>query len=284
MDINQQGTFRYSNENTKVHWVKNVENYQVDQQAIVVNLGISDALFYANKESAAFKENPKSLKQWESAILKGVTVQSAELILVVEYSGLNIPNFSSKSLGLFPALKDDSLQNSLVNNELIREEVIDDQWEYAGDLYPSVQGMPLWKTKEELIDEIGTIRFDPYYASRQSSEYKKEREVDFKVKVYLWFSFQQSNCGIHNNHKYIEIHTQIAGTGRIPKYLEQDVSTCYEEHRMAPGATLPQAFCLISENKDMPGGIDFTYPWHQYFADTDCVWIVTEFHPAQSTI
>jgi len=280
MTTSQEGTFRYSNNNVDVRWVQNAHNYRLEDWAVVVNLDVRPVRFAPLDGDSRFRATPKTLLQWESAILRRIEVVEARLLLLIRSTGLQIPDFSNRELGRFPSLDVGALENTLVTNRVMREEVLrGDRWEFAGDLYPDVRGMPLWKTKESLIDMIGPLRFDPTHACRLADEPAAEREMDFMVKCYMWFSFQQSNCGIHNQHEYIEIHTQIAGTGRIPKYSEPDVSKCYEEHRMAPGETLSQAFSLIEPDPQKPGGIRFTYPWHQYYADTDCVWLVAEFHP-----
>ena len=46
----------------------------------------------------------------------------------------------------------------------------------------------------------------------------------------------------------------------------------YEEYRLALGDTnVP--FPYVDDN------MNFIYPRHQYYADTDCLWVVWEFNP-----
>ncbi|MCI5211096.1 MAG: hypothetical protein D3910_20440, partial [Candidatus Electrothrix sp. ATG2] len=255
-------------------------DYCVNGQAIIVNLGIEELVFYNEKEIEQLKTCRKTLKQWESSVFTDITVKSAHMMLIMRSQSLNIPGFTNTFEGKFPLLKEREILSQTIENEAARQEVFEDKWEFAGSLYPAVEGMPLWKTKETLIDEIGPIVFDPYYAVRQEEVYDQKREKKFMVKCYMWFSPKLSHCGIHNNHKFIEIHTQISGVGRIPKFLdEKEVSTIYEDNRMAPGHTLSEAFCRIIEDNTKPQGINFVYPWHEYYSDTDCIWLVSEFHP-----
>lgn len=60
----------------------------------------------------------------------------------------------------------------------------------------------------------------------------------------------------------------------VPGSLVDNTSfpAMYEEYRLAPGDTnVPFA------HVDPQG--NFIYPWHQYYADTDCLWVVWEMLP-----
>jgi hypothetical protein len=93
----------------------------------------------------------------------------------------------------------------------------------------------------------------------------------FRVSVNLWFAPAGTDCGIHNEHDFLEIHSQIHGYGRMQKFKERDHATLYEDLRMSPGHTPPVPFCRST-------GTGFAYPWHQYRADSDCVWLAVEYH------
>lgn len=95
------------------------------------------------------------------------------------------------------------------------------------------------------------------------SEKDKEENIEFN----LWFASAGTNCGIHNEHNFKEIHTQICGIGRMQKFNENDQKTLYQEIFMSPGYTHNPFY-------DKNG----RYPWHQYLADTDCIWMAIEFH------
>ncbi len=115
---------------------------------------------------------------------------------------------------------------------------------------------------------VGTVRFDPATVLHQPGT--SGGAADFTLKANLWFSPAGTDCGIHNDHAFIEIHTQITGYGRMQKFTDREHETLYEEQLLSPGATNPVPFCL--ENQD-----SFVYPWHQYRADTDCIWLALEY-------
>ncbi|WP_197084995.1 hypothetical protein [Saccharothrix sp. ST-888] len=95
------------------------------------------------------------------------------------------------------------------------------------------------------------------------------------VKVNLWFAPAGTDCRIHNLHEFLEVHTQVHGIGRMQKFRAQDHGTLYEDAPLAPGST-HEPFCVTG-----PDGT-YRYPWHQYRADTDCVWLAVEYHPAET--
>ncbi len=98
-----------------------------------------------------------------------------------------------------------------------------------------------------------------------------DRARGYEVRLNLWFSPAGTDCGIHREHSFIENHTQVMGIGRMQKFREQLVTSMYEEQVLAPGQTQPSMFGRWV-------GEGFSYPWHQYRADTDTVWLVIEYH------
>ena len=48
--------------------------------------------------------------------------------------------------------------------------------------------------------------------------------------------------------------------------------TLYEDVLMPVGFTHDPFFTVGNDGK-------FSYPWHRYFADTDCIWMAIELHP-----
>ncbi|MCI5179094.1 MAG: hypothetical protein D3911_07205 [Candidatus Electrothrix sp. AW3_4] len=96
--------------------------------------------------------------------------------------------------------------------------------------------------------------------------WRSEKEIIGSVEVNLWFAAENTCCGIHNEHSFRELHTQIFGIGHMQKFKECEIDTMYQDVLMAPGFTHNPFY--DSENK---------YPWHQYKADTDCIWLAIEF-------
>ena len=97
--------------------------------------------------------------------------------------------------------------------------------------------------------------------------WRSEKDRIENVEFNLWFAPAETNCRIHREHDFKEIHTQVYGTGRMQKFNENDQKTLYQEVFMSPGCTHDPFY---DEN-----GI---YPWHRYYADTDCIWMAIEFH------
>jgi len=139
-------------------------------------------------------------------------------------------------------------------------------WHPLADLLPGFPvDTPLWRGPQ---DDIGTLTFDP--APVLGEDPSPQRT--FRVKVNLWFAPAGTDCGLHDRHDFIEIHSQVAGRGRMQKFTARDHAALYEDLLMSPGHTPPVPFCRTGPD----GG--FVYPWHQYRADTDCVWLAVEYH------
>ncbi|GFE97887.1 hypothetical protein HKD31_12295 [Gluconobacter sp. R71646] len=93
----------------------------------------------------------------------------------------------------------------------------------------------------------------------------------FTVYANFWFASAGSHCGIHDKHDFLEIHTQLYGVGIMQKFRSQKYNSIIEQDILAPGTTTSEPFCSeIAEG-------EFSYPFHQYFAETDCVWMALEY-------
>ncbi len=86
------------------------------------------------------------------------------------------------------------------------------------------------------------------------------------------------NVGLHQEHAFCpvpgfrEVHTQIAGFGKMQQCRERDIDTLYLEEPMAPGATHRPMY-------DARGN----YPWHQYETITPSVFMAVEMLPWGAT-
>ncbi|GAB4085503.1 hypothetical protein GCM10028784_21330 [Myceligenerans cantabricum] len=121
-------------------------------------------------------------------------------------------------------------------------------------------------------DTAGTVLLDRRAVLHQEELAPGAEPHD--VKVNLWYSPAGTDCGLHNMHPFIEVHTQISGLGRMQKFASKDLTTLYEDQQLSPGVTNPVPFCRERDG-------ELVYPWHQYRADTDCVWLAVEYHRAQ---
>jgi len=186
----------------------------------------------------------KLLTPRTSALLKDVTLKGGDSLLLIEITDeLNIGGV-----------------------------VLDPQWHPLGEICDFPKDVPLWKSPQF---DLGIVKFDPYFVTGLSTVNDKSKIKSYQLKVNLWFVPAKTNCGIHNHHatpEFLEVHTQIYGDGRMQKFHSNDFTTLYQDVRMSPGMThIPFA------SVDSEGG--FFYPWHQYYSDTDCIWIANEFHP-----
>ena len=86
------------------------------------------------------------------------------------------------------------------------------------------------------------------------------------------------NVGLHKDHDFCpvpgfrEIHTQIAGFGKMQQCREKDLSTLYLEEPMAPGSTHRPMY-------DAEGN----YPWHQFETITPSIFMAVEMLPEGAT-
>ncbi|GAA2801345.1 hypothetical protein GCM10010441_27710 [Kitasatospora paracochleata] len=134
-------------------------------------------------------------------------------------------------------------------------------WHHLAESLPSYpRDTPLWRSPQ---DTLGTVRLDPGPLLREAAGAERE----FAVRVNLWFAPAGTDCGIHHEHPFVEVHTQIHGLGRMQKFHRPTRESRYEDVPMAPGNT-HEPFCDRA----------LEYPWHQYRADTDCVWLAVEYH------
>lgn len=184
-------------------------------------------------------ESPRPIPAFSSTVLRDTVVESGESALV------------------FKVLDSDGMAG-----------IVDEPgWHLFADLLPGFpRETPLYRGP---LEELGVFEFDPAEALGEPGPVGLR---PFRVSVNLWFAPAGTDCAIHNVHEFIEIHSQIHGYGRMQKFKAKDHDTLYEDLLMSPGHTPPVPFC-----RSRPDG-GFTYPWHQYRADSDCVWLAVEYH------
>jgi hypothetical protein len=280
--MNESGVYLFSNKNIEVAWVKNVSNYLIRPRIIIINLGQGSAPIIPNQleeSKASLLKRPKTLHQWQSGLFCNVTIIEAEFVLLIkDNTGYD---FKDPILSRFSKFGKQDTSNLPSENTAIRQEILEGEWEHISLFAPNLLDMALWRTPAGKVKIVETLKFDPYFALGQADISDPKRELEFSVTNYLWFSPEQTNCGIHDHYfapndpkkdPFIEVHTQISGMGRMLKYMSQEPTSLYDDVRMDPGHTHP-VFCNVEEKST------FIYPWHQYYADTDCVWLVTELRP-----
>jgi len=143
------------------------------------------------------------------------------------------------------------------------------EWTWYGDKDSQFDSRtPLYVSPQ---DKIGEVELNPgeIFGLAHSGTEGLQR---FDLRLNLWYAPASTNCGIHCEHSFLEVHTQLIGTGRMQKFREDSSDTMFEDLIVPAGATHPPFFELRPNRK-------FEYPWHRYFSDSDCVWMAIEFHP-----
>lgn len=150
------------------------------------------------------------------------------------------------------------------------------QWDRLSSLIetPSVEIMELqlFRSKQ---DFIGPRILEGHILGLVSDGDNLPRSYD--VGLNLWYAPGNTDCLIHRLHPFMETHVQIAGQGRMQKFRQDAHSTLYQDIPMLPGVAQPFFQCAKGDDGS------FVYPWHQYRADTDCIWMAIEFHPSGSS-
>jgi len=145
-------------------------------------------------------------------------------------------------------------------------------WDWLGDRIRSFpRDTPLYISPQ---DTVGRVRQDPHVFTNERREATEEK--DFELKLNLWWAPGHTDCFIHNEHPFLEVHTQIHGLGRMQKFRERHEETLYEDVLMPVGFT-HDPFCRVA------GPNSWEYPWHRYYSDTDSIWLAIELHPLPNT-
>lgn len=128
------------------------------------------------------------------------------------------------------------------NTKVLDKSIIENSWHLAYNLFnlPQLRNTKLWRS------EKATLR---------------------NIELNLWYASAGTDCGLHVEHDFMEIHTQIYGFGKMQKFHENDMESLYQEVYMSPGYSHDPFFTESGE-----------YPWHQYQAITDCIWMAIEIH------
>ncbi|MFJ6701111.1 hypothetical protein ACIQM4_34360 [Streptomyces sp. NPDC091272] len=238
---NTETPLNFSGRHVRATLVRNAHHYLVRGTAVVVNTGVTPVRIGQSPR--------KSIAPLSSTILRDTRIEQADTLVVLH------TDFDAPVAGI----------------------VGEPGWRLLGDLLPDTlptaegpafpRDTPLWKSPQ---DGGATVHLDPAHLLGESELPGPTQE--FEIKLNLWYAPAGTDCFIHNQHDFIEVHTQVHGLGRMQKFTAHDHGTLYEDLRMSPGYTTPDPFCATG-----PDG-SFQYPWHQYYADTDCVWLAVEYH------
>lgn len=142
-------------------------------------------------------------------------------------------------------------------------------WDWYGRRNPQFpRATPLYISSQ---DDLGEIQLDPVATFTHKTPVSASPRR-YRLQLNLWYTPEETNCGIHTGHQFLEVHTQVLGTGHMQKFRENNSETLYEDVPMVPGYTHDPFFVLANDGS-------FSYPWHRYYAETDCIWMAIELHP-----
>lgn len=200
--------------------------------AIVVNLSTAPLQYSAGKDRG-------TIMPWKSTMLRDCKLDRADSVALLHVKQRT--NLGGVALG----------------------------WDWYGHRYPQYpRGTPLYISSQ---DDIGEVQFDPVVTfSHETPSSPSPRR--FRAKLNLWYTPEETDCGIHTGHQFLEVHTQVLGTGHMQKFRENSADSLYEDVLMPPGFTHDPFFVLSKDRS-------FSYPWHRYYAQTDCIWMAIELHP-----
>ncbi|MFI1942114.1 hypothetical protein ACH44C_33890 [Streptomyces purpureus] len=221
--------------------VRHAKNYLIGPEAIVIN---------PTPTPVPLAHTPaKAIEPLTSTVLTHTRIEHADTLLVLR-----------------PATGLDAHPTDAITRETGWQHLTDRLTDQGNpNAFPATT--PLFTSPQ---DTAATIHLDPAHLLKETPIPTDIRPFDLKVN--LWYAPAGTDCLIHNSHDFIEVHTQIQGLGRMQKFTADDPATRYEDIRMAPGYTTPDPFCSTR-----PDGT-YHYPWHQYYADTDALWLALEFH------
>ena len=202
------------------------------QDAIVVNLSTTALRYTSGNDSGV-------ILPWKSSMLRNCTLEEAETAALLHVR--KSTNLGGVVLG----------------------------WDWYGRRNADFpRETPLYISSQ---DDVGEVELDPL-AAFTAVKTGPPLPRRYRLKLNLWFTPEETDCGIHTGHQFLEVHTQILGRGRMQKFRENRADALYEDVPMAAGFTHDPFFKLGADRS-------FSYPWHRYYADTDCVWMAIELHP-----
>ncbi|KXF78186.1 hypothetical protein ATN84_23795 [Paramesorhizobium deserti] len=207
----------------------------------VVDYSVEDGVVVNISPTAMItgETHPAVVPAWKSTWLKGGVIRSSERAAVIK------------------VVKPTNLGGCMFRG-----------WDWLGNRIRSFpRDTPLYISPQ---DEIGTVTTDARVFTNERQEAVNPQT--FRLKLNLWWAPGDTDCFIHDEHPFLETHTQIHGLGRMQKFKERNETTLYEDVIMPIGYS-HDPFCRVtSENQ-------WTYPWHRYYSTTDSVWLAIELHP-----
>jgi len=178
---------------------------------------------------------------WKSTILRGATIIRATRVAIIRVR--EETNLGAIALG-------------------------NDNWQWFGkQMAEFPRDTPLYISRHDIVGEVS---LNPYKFANTRDDVNFVDRYD--IRLNLWWAPGKTDAVLHNQHPFLEIHTQIHGLGRIQIFRERDEATLYREITTAPGDTHDPIVCVVADRQ-------FAYPWHRGWTDTDAIWLAIELHP-----
>jgi len=105
----------------------------------------------------------------------------------------------------------------------------------------------------------------PFEVFRNTDFFRSPKIKLGDLEFNFWYCGENFSCGIHNEHDFFELHTQILGRGEMQKFFDKEASSIFYREILSPGQTHKPFF--NTEQK---------YPYHQYKSVTKCIWLAIE--------
>ncbi|URK89370.1 hypothetical protein LP421_33620 (plasmid) [Rhizobium sp. RCAM05350] len=178
----------------------------------VVDYDVEDAVVANISQSIMVTgaEHPAIVPAWKSTWLKGGRIRSAERATIIK-----VVNPTNLGGCMFRG------------------------WDWLGNRIRSFpHDTPLYISAQ---DEIGTVSLDPRVFTNERTQ--PEAPQSFTLKLNLWWSPGDTDCFIHNEHPFLETHTQIHGLGRMQKFKARSSDAlrgCRHADRLFARSLLPR--------------------------------------------
>ncbi|MEC5317560.1 hypothetical protein VSX61_01185 [Brenneria populi subsp. brevivirga] len=273
--------------------------HQDNADVILTNLGPQPVFVSANAEIDRDLQNDTPLRR-PIAPLQSVIIRTGAVIATADAS----------ANGLISLIQVRQTRN-------VETDIFSQETTWAKYAFPAgTPALPLWISNQ--LHLAHPIEVNPWRLVGLPAP-AGSKALPYELYANLWWLPAGSDAGIHAAHgsNFLEVHTQLIGLGRMQKFTDMAKARAavadkrviqpeggmfspfdsgkafpelYEEFRLAPGNThLPMPLVkdydawkgesAICKNASMDDPC-FHYPPHQYYADTDSVWIAFEFHRA----
>ncbi|MDX5630251.1 MULTISPECIES: hypothetical protein [unclassified Brenneria] len=271
--------------------------HQDNADIILTNLGPQPVFVSASAEINNDLQNDTPLRR---------LIPSLQSVII--RAGAVITSADAAANGLISLIQVRSTRN-------VETDVFSQETNWAKYAFPAgMPALPLWISNQ--LHLAHQIQVNPWHLVGLPAP-AGSKALPYELYANLWWLPAGADAGIHAAHgsNFLEVHTQLIGFGRMQKFTNMAKARAaiagkrviqpeggmfspfdtgkafpemYEEFRLAPGNShLPMP--LVKDYDGWKGESDicknasmddpcFHYPPHQYYADTDSVWIAFEFH------